>query len=400
MREARLVPRKAQPYLTVPAGAHDAGLAPVRREALEVLAAGYRSTPRTLLAVLATLVGAAGVTTLAVLPWHGATGAQTAALAALGMVLLVGGIWFAAGVLRSGRRITAAAAAWLRVPVPGARPDDAAVLLGVLRWRAVLGGVAAAAAVALTVTLAYVLSRTGVLGAAQLGSTAVPAVSEATRALVVAALAGTALTTAAAAVGTFAGVRRLTEAAWDRPAVVPAAPPTSQQAAPSVPAALQRGGPPAPPSPLGPPTVAIDLRALSALAAAAPAPASARPAGAGTAAWPAVEVVLPDGRVLRPGTTLLGRRPLARPEDVVDDVAVLTDQTVTKTHAAITVDDDGVRVVDRASTNGTLLEAPDGSLARCRPWQVTTVRAPAIIHLGRTRLHVRAAAARRPLEVA
>lgn len=397
MREARLVPREAQPYLTVPAGAHDAGLAPVRREALEVLAAGYRSTPRTLLAVLATLVGAAGVTTLAVLPWHGATGPQTAAFVALGVVLLAGGLWFAADVLRSGRRITAAAAAWLRVPVPGARPDDAAALLGVLRWRAVLGGAAAAAAVALTVTLAYVLSRTGVLGAAQLGSTAVPVVSEATRALVVAALAGTALTTAAAAVGTFAGVRTLTEAAWDRPAVVPA-PSAPQQAGAPAPAVPQHGGPPAPPAPLGPPTVAIDLRALSALAAAAPAPA--RPAGDGAAAPPTVEVVLPDGRVLRPGTTLLGRRPLARPEDVVDDVAVLTDQTVTKTHAAITVDDDGVRVVDRASTNGTLLEAPDGSLARCRPWQVTTVRAPAIIHLGRTRLHVRAAAARRPLEVA
>jgi len=397
VREARLVPREAQPYLTVPAGAHDAGLAPVRREALEVLAAGYRSTPRTLLAVLATLVGAAGVTTLAVLPWHGATGPQTAALVALGVVLLAGCLWFAAGVLRSGRRITTAAAAWLRVPVPGARPDDAAALLGVLRWRAVLGGAAAAAAVALTVTLAYVLSRTGVLGAAQLGSTAVPVVSEATRALVVAALAGTALTTAAAAVGTFAGVRTLTEAAWDRPAVVPA-PSAPQQAGAPAPAVPQHGGPPAPPAPLGPPTVAIDLRALSALAAAAPAPA--RPAGDGAAAPPTVEVVLPDGRVLRPGTTLLGRRPLARPEDVVDDVAVLTDQTVTKTHAAITVDDDGVRVVDRASTNGTLLEAPDGSLARCRPWQVTTVRAPAIIHLGRTRLHVRAAAARRPLEVA
>lgn len=73
-----------------------------------------------------------------------------------------------------------------------------------------------------------------------------------------------------------------------------------------------------------------------------------------------------------------GRRSLVRPGDLVDDV----------------------RIVDRASTNGTLLEAPDGSLVRCRPWQVTFVRAPSTIHLGRTRLHVRTAATRRLLEVA
>ncbi len=141
--------------------------------------------------------------------------------------------------------------------------------------------------------------------------------------------------------------------------------------------------------------MALDLTGVRASAAAVPDHAAPQPAPGMR-----VDVLLPDGRRLREGTTLVGRRPQARPEDVVDDAVALTDQTVTKTHATITITGSTVSIVDRASTNGTLLEAPDGSLVRCRPWQVTTVRAPAIIHLGRTRLHVRPAAAHRPLEVA
>ncbi len=384
MREA-LLPRAALPYLdvAVPAHSHHAELAPLRREALDVLAAGYRSTGRTLLGVLAWALTAGGATVLAVLPWQDLTATTTAALAVTGTLVLAVGLWLATGVLRAGRRLTGAAAAWLRVPAAGASDTDAGGLLTVLRWRAALGAVAAAAAVALTVTLAWALARTGTLGGAYLGGT--PAVPDATRAVVVAALGVAALSAAGVAVGTFGGVRVVLEAAWTRPTVAsepPAARPES--VAPPPPAV--------PAAPLGPPTVELDLSSLPAVLARAEAPA-----GAGGAR---VEVVLPDGRSLRPGTTLVGRRPQARPEDVVDDVVVLTDQTVTKTHAAITVEGGQVRVVDRASTNGTLLEAPDGSLVRCRPWQVTTVRTPAIIHLGRTRLHVRAGAARRPLEVA
>lgn len=407
MRNARLVPRAALPYLAVPAHTQHAELAPLRREALDVLASGYRSTRRTLLGVLAWAAVAGGATVLAVLPWLGA--APTVALAVLGAALLAGGLALTVGVLRSGRLITGAAAAWLQVPV-GDTDHDAAGLLGVVRWRVVLAAAAAASAIALTLTLTYVLAGTGGLGSTHLGGTTAGTASGAP-ALVATALAVTALTTAGAAAGTLGGVRTVTEAAWTRPTLAVAVPRSNARVAPAAPTSGRAGTTPgatgtgASPGPSagalrddrawGPPTVAIDLsglRAADALEHVVP----------GTSPDPGapVEVVLPDGRALPQGTTLLGRRPQPRPEDVVDEIRTLTDQTVTKTHAAITVDGADVRVVDRASTNGTILEAPDGSLARCRPWQVTTVRVPAIIHLGRTRLHVRPAAARRPLEVA
>src|SRR5699024_4319865 len=110
VREARLVPRAAVPYLVVPDHNHHAGLAHLRREALDVLAAGYRSARRTLLGVLAWVLAVGGATLLASLPWVGGPTVRTAALAGLGAALLGGGLWLAAGVLRSGRRITAAAA--------------------------------------------------------------------------------------------------------------------------------------------------------------------------------------------------------------------------------------------------------------------------------------------------
>ncbi|QDB78913.1 FHA domain-containing protein [Georgenia wutianyii] len=371
------------PYLVVPDHSHHAGLAHLRREALDVLAAGYRSSGRTLLGLLAWVLGTGGATVLAALPWYDAPALHTGVLAALGLLLVAGAVWLAAAVLRSGRRITDAAAQWLRVPAAGATDSDASLLLGVVRWRAVLAVAAAATAVALAVTLVYVLAQTGTPAGASLTTGPSLVTADTARALLVAALAVLSLATAGAAVGTMAGVRTVAEAAWRRPTV--AAP----QPAPAPPGTFAPR-----PTVDGPPTVALDLSALRAPAA--------EPADARTPAPTAleVEVLLPGGQVLRAGTTLVGRRPSARPDDVVDDVVVLSDQTVTKTHAAITVEGGTVRVVDRASTNGTLLEAPDGSLERCRAWQATTVHAPAVIHLGRTRLYVRPAAARRPLEVA
>ncbi|HLV05670.1 MAG TPA: FHA domain-containing protein [Actinomycetaceae bacterium] len=387
MSEGRLVPRAARPYLRVEVAldAHHEALAPLRREALDVLAAGYRSTGRTLLGLLSWAVVVTGAGALAALPWLTTGTPQRVLVAGAGTVLLAAGLWLAAGVLRAGRRITGAAAGWLRVPAAGASDADASVLLAVVRWRAVLAAVAAATAVALAVTLAYVLAQTGALGTARLGGTTPPAVTDGGGgALLVATLAVAVVATAGAAAATSGGVRTVAEAAWQRPTVAAAVP-------------TGTGVPPAPaPRPAtaeGPATTVLDLSVLHTRDAPAQLSVPA-PAGSG------VEVVLPDGRTLRQGTTLLGRRPVPRPGDVVDDVVVLTDQTVTKTHASVTVDGDTVRVVDRASTNGTLLEAPDGSLSRCRPWQVTTVRGPAIIHLGRTRLLVRPAVTRRPLEVA
>src|SRR5690606_39266455 len=69
--EGRLVPRAARPYLRVEVAldAHHEALAPLRREALDVLAAGYRSTGRTLLGLLSWAVVVTGAGALAALPW-------------------------------------------------------------------------------------------------------------------------------------------------------------------------------------------------------------------------------------------------------------------------------------------------------------------------------------------
>ncbi len=421
MRDALLVPRAAVPYLdvAVPAHVHRAELAPVRREALDVLAAGWRSAPRTLLGLLAWAGSVLAALLFALLPsldtpWR-------VAAAVTGCLLLAGAAWLAVAVLRAGRRITGAAAGWLQVPAVGASGRDAGPLYAVLRRQVALSLTSGAAAIALLATAAMLLP--GWVGAASLsGAGATRGIAGDPRLLAVLVVA--ALATAVVAVGTFGGARRVLQAAWARPTVGPAPP------AHPVPSSAHPAHPASPPAPAEehPPTVAIDLSQGGSWAPGSPAlgrpatppAASAGPTSRASSEVPhppvlprhgadgaptraprlAFEAVLGNGTVLRPGTTLVGRSPRPRPGDAVDHVLVLTDQTVTKTHALITVDRDAVRVVDRASTNGTLLETEDGSLSRCRPWEVTTVRAPAMIHLGRTRILVRPLPSHTSLEVA
>ena len=403
-----LVPRATLPYLEVaaPTAQHHVELAPVRREALDVLAAAYRSPVRLLLGLLAwaAVVGAVALGVLL---------SEPVVLVIAGAVVLgLVGVGLAVVVVRAGARLTRAAAGWLQIPAVGVGGRDAGPLYGAVRGRTVLALLAGALTVALLVVLVMLTSR----GAVDAGLATLLAVG--------------AVATAAAAVATFGGVRRLILAGWARPTVA------ASQASTAYPPPAS-GQPPFPPGynplpPLAPPQgtpVAVSPPAPAPAVDAAPAPAPRRvepptvelnlypdlaapqPPRAEDVAPPSaatgpssteltVQVLLSSGQALQHGVTLIGRRPVARPEDVVDDVLVLTDQTVTKTHATITVEQDVVRVVDRASTNGTVLEAPDGSLTRCRPWQVTTVLAPAIIHLGHTRLLVRPLPAHRPLEVA
>ena len=93
MRDALLVPRAAVPYLdvAVPAHVHRAELAPVRREALDVLAAGWRSAPRTLLGLVAWAGSVLAALLLALLPSLEAPWRVTAAVGAC--VLLVAAAW-------------------------------------------------------------------------------------------------------------------------------------------------------------------------------------------------------------------------------------------------------------------------------------------------------------------
>lgn len=395
MRDALLVPRAAVPYLdvAVPAHVHRAELAPVRREALDVLAAGWRSAPRTLLGLVAWAGSVLAALLLALLPSLEAPWRVTAAVGAC--VLLVAAAWLAVAVLRAGRRITGAAAGWLQVPAVGASGRDAGPMYAVLRRQVALSLTSGAVAIALLATAAALLP--GWVGAASFGGVgSAPSVATDPRLLVVLTVA--ALACAVVAVGTFGGARRVLLAAWARPTVglVPqpdARPPASAQPTPHPAPAAEH-----------PPTVAIDLSQGGRRVPGTPLPPAAPQHGVDGAPTSAsgltFEAVLGNGHSLRPGATLVGRSPRPRPGDAVDHVLVLTDQTVTKTHALITVEPDAVRVVDRASTNGTLVETEDGSLSRCRPWEVTTVRAPAMIHLGRTRILVRPLPSHTSLEVA
>lgn len=92
-----------------------------------------------------------------------------------------------------------------------------------------------------------------------------------------------------------------------------------------------------------------------------PSAARTRPAGSWTAR-------LDDGQEIGlTGLTLFGRAPAANPEDVrlhgPDGVTLipLVDDTMTlsKTHLAVAVDDEGPLVTDRQSTNGSTVSAPD-----------------------------------------
>lgn len=446
MSGSRLISRTVVPYLDaapdsdvqrglIPPRGHVGELVALRHEALDVLATGYRSVGRIAWGLLAWLAVTGGATGGVVAlgsreTWSGVT----VALVVIGAVVVAGlGAWLGWSVLRAGRSITLSAARWLRVPAPTAAGRDAVRLKQIVLRRVGLGGALAVAAVllgaalvlALTQRLTAVTGGTGVAALA-LGGGAVTGTA--------AILAVAAVATAGAGAAVLTGAGRLLDAAWQRPTVAPAREPAPaveywaphawraarEQAvqhagtpAGSGPAAPSGHAPvpavPASPAPAGtltgavdpaPPTVEIDLSGIAAAlkdqasaGQADQAPPSTVPADEPPNDVLPLEVVLPDGRVLQPGTTLLGRRPEARAQDdPVDAHAVLTDRTVSKTHTSITVTAEGLWVVDRASTNGTLLEDAAGTLTRCRPWRRTAVLTPVTIHVGHARLRVRSVA--------
>jgi len=91
-------------------------------------------------------------------------------------------------------------------------------------------------------------------------------------------------------------------------------------------------------------------------------PAAASPA-------PAMSIVLrfDDAGVRRVvGGALIGRGPVARPDDTDLELVTLDDpsMSVSKTHLAVGVDASGVWVEDRNSTNGVSVVEPDGSVLK------------------------------------
>src|SRR5690606_17957760 len=146
--------------------------------------------------------------------------------------------------------------------------------------------------------------------------------------------------------------------------------------------------PPAPARP-GPPPAAPDVTvpqeaaAAPAAPAAGPVPTAAEP---GEATHPAVR--LSDGRVLAAGRTLVGRAPQPRAGEEPAALLAVADERVSKTHLTVTVEPGRVVVLDRGSTNGTVLHLPDGRSRPLTPGEPVQLGDGDVVVLGATTLTV------------
>jgi len=102
--------------------------------------------------------------------------------------------------------------------------------------------------------------------------------------------------------------------------------------------------------------------------------------------------VLDDGReVPVRGLVLLGRNPQPRPGEETAELVKVADETrtVSKSHLALDVDDDGLVVVDRGSTNGSTVTTPDGVTTPCVPEQRVEAMEGSVVSMGDHWLTVR-----------
>ena len=131
-----------------------------------------------------------------------------------------------------------------------------------------------------------------------------------------------------------------------------------------------------------------------------PWPAENRPMSAPSAppaAEPAPEnldwhAVLDDGRrLVVDHLVLLGRNPQPAPGEEDAELIKIADETrtVSKLHLALGVDQAGLYVVDRGSTNGSTVTTPGGATRRCVPGETVYVSAGSIVSMGDHWLEVR-----------
>ena len=88
---------------------------------------------------------------------------------------------------------------------------------------------------------------------------------------------------------------------------------------------------------------------------------------------------------------LLGRNPQPAPGEEDAQLIKIADttRTVSKLHLAIGVDQAGLYVVDRGSTNGSTVTTPAGATRRCVPGETVYVSAGSIVSMGDHWLEVR-----------
>ena len=96
-------------------------------------------------------------------------------------------------------------------------------------------------------------------------------------------------------------------------------------------------------------------------------------------------VVLDDGREIDiRGLVVLGRKPEARPGEEGAELIKLADETrtVSKSHLSLDVGPHGLVVMDRGSTNGSTVTAPEGAAQRCTPWEPVQLTPGAVVSMG------------------
>lgn len=97
------------------------------------------------------------------------------------------------------------------------------------------------------------------------------------------------------------------------------------------------------------------------------------------------EVVLDDGRQIKiNGLVVLGRRPEARPGEEAAQLIKLADETrtVSKSHLSLDLEDGGLVVTDRGSTNGSRVTPPGGEPQRCTPWEPVRLQPGSMVSMG------------------
>lgn len=99
-------------------------------------------------------------------------------------------------------------------------------------------------------------------------------------------------------------------------------------------------------------------------------------------------VVLPDGRHLPEGVTLLGRGPRRTAELTADHTVTLPDSSISRTHLRLRVAAGGVTATDLHSTNGTLVRRRGGAVVALAPGEETELVAGDEVNLGAALLRV------------
>lgn len=84
------------------------------------------------------------------------------------------------------------------------------------------------------------------------------------------------------------------------------------------------------------------------------------------------------------GSGLIGRNPVAQPGEYLDQFVVVGDpgKSVSKSHLEFGQDDGWFWVIDRWSTNGTVVRAPDAEPRRCEPGRRVRVPRGSRVEIG------------------